>query len=97
MSPKSACIAVVQIGDWFAELRLQLAANVEPCPVAMHEVRRTLGAEYTRGARRSGRVEPDDSDIVQSHTRSCNRHLQSFGNLLEANLRSFLGPSWMLA
>src|SRR3954451_19500719 len=63
----------------------------------MDEVGRTLGAEHTRGAGRSGRIEPYDYDVLHEYSGLTRRQLQPLLDLRETDLRPLFGPCRVLA
>ena len=97
VSPQRAGIAVVEVGDGLAELVREGLAEVEAGPCRMDEVGGPARAQHARAARRPGRVEPDDHDVLEVDAGFRHRHVEAVGNLLQADVGPFLRSRRVLA
>src|SRR6476659_2442774 len=97
MAPERAGVPIIQIGDWPAEPLLESGADVESRPVRMYEVRGSLRAQNSRSARRTGSVEPDHDHVGQLKPCRLDGYSKTVGDLLQADLRTFLRARWVFA
>ncbi len=86
MSPKRACVAVIEISNWFAEMAFESFANVESGPGGVDEVGGPAGAQDSLGTCRARSVEAYRYDFCVDEA-ECD--FESFGDLSEANVGTF--------